>query len=412
MNQTFVVVATLGMILTALLGVSFTGGDTAAYLPAPLSPPHARFAAACEACHVPWRGVAADRCLTCHRRGLAKDLHAADRLEKARSGGAFGAMRAVDCVDCHREHRPTREGGFTGPPDLCLDCHREVEMVDRHPGIPGALTSTGCRDAGCHRYHQGVAAPLLAAAEPIRIRQESLLPTPPPPAPAPPIAPEALAAMKASPFYRDHPIVTARYEIGAHYGGQATCDTCHLVNGKRTLAPPVSVCGDCHKEQTATFVHGRHGAAAGFDLRGKKAPLRHVGCGDCHDPHSLKTGKARREACLSCHDTLHTRNYEKSAHWRQLSEPLFALSPLTAPDCAGCHMPRRTELGGRTDHNETLSAAAPERMAVDVCLACHGLAFSLSALFDPAVVASNFTYAPPGIPDRVAYALSRRKERP
>ncbi len=412
MNQTFVVVAALGMILTALLVISFTGGDTAAYLPAPLSSAHARFTHACEGCHDPWNGAATEGCMACHQRRLANDLHGADRLEKGRKTPVYATMPTLACADCHREHRPTTAGGFTGPADFCSGCHPMVAMVDAHPDLPMELTSTGCRVSGCHQYHQGVPAPLLAEAESIRIRAASDLVEPPTPEPEEPLAETKLAAMKESPFYRDHPIVTARYEIGAHYGGEATCDACHLIDGRRTSHPPVSVCADCHKEETATFTQGRHGAAARFDLTGKKGPERPVGCGDCHDAHSLKTGKARREACLVCHQEPHAVAYEKSSHWRRLSEPNFVLSPLKAPDCAGCHMPRREALHGGVDHDETLSTSPPERAVADVCIACHGLPFAWSALLDEKVVESNFTYPPAGTPSTLTYTLTRGKERP
>jgi hypothetical protein len=45
-------------------------------------------------------------------------------------------------------------------------------------------------------------------------------------------------------------------------------------------------------------------------------------------------------------------------------------------------------------HNQSLNLRPNEKMTRTVCLACHGLGFSLDALADPRLIASNFTGRP------------------
>jgi hypothetical protein len=67
--------------------------------------------------------------------------------------------------------------------------------------------------------------------------------------------------------------------------------------------------------------------------------------------------------------------------------------------CATCHLPRETHRadgGSRVvvQHNQNANLRPSEKMTRTVCLACHGLGFSLDALADPGLVASNFRGRP------------------
>jgi formate-dependent nitrite reductase cytochrome c552 subunit len=128
-----------------------------------------------------------------------------------------------------------------------------------------------------------------------------------------------------------------------------------------------------------------------------------MGCGACHDSHSLRLENAGKAACLECHTDTHARNYEKSGHNRYLTDPVLENKPMTGVDCAGCHMPRLAELGGYTDHNETLSSSSRETMALTVCANCHGLRFALMAVYDIGTTLSNFTTAPSNTPHGIGY---------
>jgi formate-dependent nitrite reductase cytochrome c552 subunit len=218
------------------------------------------------------------------------------------------------------------------------------------------------------------------------------------------IAPEDIAEMRASMFYRDNPVVSARYEIGAHSGTKATCRFCHGGGAKNAnLKPGVGVCADCHKTQVTTFVKGRHGAPDGVEGGWLYGAAPKMGCGACHDAHSLRVENAGKAACLNCHKNTHALSHSKSGHNRYLTDPVFEGKPMAGADCATCHMPRLAELGGHTDHDETLSSSSKERMALTVCSLCHGLKFALMALHDADTVRSNFTTAPMRTPVGVEY---------
>jgi hypothetical protein len=227
----------------------------------------------------------------------------------------------------------------------------------------------------------------------------------PEPAPTPRITPEEIGKMKSGRFYINNPVVSARYEIGAHFGTQATCSRCHGDESRSSsLKPDVKVCADCHDRQVKTFLTGRHGAPDGVEggfLAGAQAEK--MGCGACHDAHSLRLESAGTAACLKCHESEHAGNYEQSSHNRYLTDPVFENKPMTGVDCAGCHMPRLAELGGYTDHNETISSASKEKMALTICSRCHGLRFALMALYDVETIRSNFTAVPSKAPHGIEY---------
>jgi hypothetical protein len=221
------------------------------------------------------------------------------------------------------------------------------------------------------------------------------------------LAPEDAAKMKASRFYINNPVVSGRYGIGAHFGTQATCARCHGDEAQGpVLQPGVKACADCHGQQVKTFLTGRHGAPDLVEGGISALQPKKMGCGACHDAHSLRLENAAKEACLKCHTGAHSQNYEDSSHNRYMTDPVFENKPLKGVDCAGCHMPRRAELGGYTDHNETLSSSTREAMALTICSNCHGLRFTLMALYDIETVISNFTIAPTKISRGLEYLES------
>ena len=70
----------------------------------PLMPAHAELATDCFACHVPWRGVSATRCTTCHKVadiGRKTSLGVAIVPPKP---GFHQKLAGVDCLGCHTDH--------------------------------------------------------------------------------------------------------------------------------------------------------------------------------------------------------------------------------------------------------------------------------------------------------------------
>jgi hypothetical protein len=69
--------------------------------------------------------------------------------------------------------------------------------------------------------------------------------------------------------------------------------------------------------------------------------------------------------------------------------------------CARCHMPRVRQRDSTFDvtwaaveHNQNDTLRPNEKMIRPVCLSCHGLAFAIDALADPALIRTNFSGSP------------------
>jgi len=404
MSQSTFVIFVAAAALAAALAGAFAGADRRVFLPAPPEGSHARFEAACEACHEPWRGPADEMCLKCHERSVSGGPHSAAKLREPERASIPPELSKVTCVTCHREHVPGRPDGYTGPPDLCVECHRTENVDTAHVDFePGS-----CRTASCHSYHSGVGGKELLSAPDTRIKSAADLPEKPAGrGENSRLDPESIKRLRDDVFFKGNKAQAARYEISAHYGTRATCRRCHEAGRRRIdLKPPVEVCSECHEGQVKGFGEGRHGAAAALGVERFIARDRRVGCGSCHDVHSLRLERAGREACLGCHHSRHAESYEKSGHNRYLTDPVYKDKPMTGVDCAGCHMPRLEENDGYTEHNETLTSSSIEKMARIVCSRCHGLKFSLWSLYDKEVVESCFTYSPSGpLPAGMGYSL-------
>lgn len=393
MSRSTAVIISVSVTLTVIMAVAFAGGDRTVFLPDPVTPPHARFEAGCHACHDPWDGPSRGLCLGCHGRALENDTHSPAKIAAPRKAATPEILKNIDCVNCHREHRDTGEGGYTGPSGFCLICHPQGLINPSHD----SFDASSCQSPSCHSYHSNFTVMEYETASSMRLKEAADMPPKPAPAKAKALDESALNEMREDDFYVNNPVVSAKYEIGPHAGTEATCKRCHETEtGFTVLEPSTQVCDECHEIQTRTFGQGRHGAAAANSVTRFLPGGERVGCGDCHDAHSLRMDKAGFEACLECHETSHAKNYVKSGHYRYLSDPVFRNKPMTGVDCAGCHMPRHKELRGATDHNETQSSSSIKYMATRVCARCHGLEFSLRSLYDEEVAESNFTFMPSG----------------
>ena len=392
---------------------AFSGADKTLYLHAPLSDAHARLEADCEACHEPWTGPTDEKCLVCHSRNLTYDTHSKKVLANPQKAKPIDRLLDADCVDCHREHQEVKTSGYTGPENLCKRCHPPESLP---PGRHFSGEKGSCQRIGCHSYHTNLTQREITHGDMSRLLEATKIVATEPHKPYRKLNKKEMAEMKANPFYSAKPAVTSRYEISKHNGTEATCKRCHRKeNGPLDSSPGASVCRDCHKTQTDSFLTGAHGAKersndSSLSLFGHNTGVK-VTCGSCHDSHSLRLEEARIKACKTCHDSVHSKNYLGSGHYRYLSDPVFQSKKLTGVDCAGCHMPRLHETGGATDHNESLSASTKEAMARTVCVKCHGLYFSLSSLYNDIIVSSNFTYSPKNGTDEIEYAFRNKMDR-
>ncbi len=414
-------------------------------------------------------------CRKCHEDELkvAKDSHSRKRFRNPRMAEYWGILDARRCTTCHIEHRPeiTRASAVTVPMDFCVACHSQGEQDIRttrasHAGLDFAT----CASAGCHNFHDNRALFedfLLAHAgqsEPERPVVHGLSAR----YLARPVSvDEALGrgdaiappAALAEPGALDHWVDSGHAQAGIN------CTSCHVPKPVRDAlnvealthwidVPETGVCMECHKPQARTFVRGRHGmrqhpriakprdagrgltrvvpawmsrwlndpalpvvmtvGEARLPMRADADPSTTLNCSTCHRAHALDTVRAAAEACASCHDDAHTRNYFESPHYVlwQL-EQVGGAPPGSGVSCASCHMPklehRRQVL---TTHNQNDNLRPNEKMIRSVCLDCHSLGFSLNALADVELIRQNFTGKPKVHVQSIDWAIARSLSKP
>jgi len=104
--------------------------------PGPLVAGHAQLATDCFACHTPWQGANAGRCITCHVvRNIGLRTTKGQPLVPSGVRIAFHQeLLEQDCMACHSDHQAPRlapgnrkqfSHGLlrTGVRDRCADCH-------------------------------------------------------------------------------------------------------------------------------------------------------------------------------------------------------------------------------------------------------------------------------------------------
>jgi hydroxylamine dehydrogenase len=183
------------------------------------------------------------------------------------------------------------------------------------------------------------------------------------------------------------------------------CITCHVNHDearfKKSAVEP-EVCGKCHKEKYAQFLHGRHSVswakmnehpqyrALPIQLRKAFCDRCHsvqTKCNSCHTSHAFNPVEAREpEACKKCHTGLagpHDEMYASSLHG---TIHAAEKSTVRAPNCVSCHMQKGTHnisfgivydsWGNPVDKNgRPLSRGQQEEvrkeMIKGVCFQCH-----------------------------------------
>lgn len=254
---------TLGMLLVV------SQGWRASTAPGPSSTAHASIADDCDACHMPFKGLPNEKCLTCH--GDLKKFHA--------------SVSAQKCVACHLEHKGP-EASLTRPAAMTsfdhtltgmslIGAHQKVACKTCHTTPIAKMVQT-C--VGCHKdTHQGSLGTSCTACH-------------------------SSTAWKPALHQRNEHTVSME---GGH--AKATCSSCHQ-KGKH-LTPKVA-CSACHEE-----AHGGTKAAcdschvvkawtpATFDHSFCTCilPQKHqtVGCLGCHREWSFTKTPS---VCSGCHD--------------------------------------------------------------------------------------------------------------
>lgn len=365
----------------------------------------------------------------------------------------------------------TLAGAVTLPGDFCVACHSEGEQDVRvnRPSHMG-LTFHTCASAGCHNFHDNRALYedfLVKHGNDPALLDDLVHPAA---AVARAITPPDADAIKTYLSGVDAP-ASARdadaedhWAHSAHAASDVGCASCHAaaaetkaqIEAEWVAAPPEAVCSDCHRAEAKTFAMGRHGMRRHPEIakpRDAERQLKSLGmsepsdamvevietyladpdrppamstsearvslksdahgqdltCSTCHAPHEQDLGFAAVDACLTCHNDDHSLAYKSSPHfalWE--AEQAGDLPPGNGVTCATCHMPQ-TERGGKilTNHNQNETLRPNEKMIRPTCMSCHGLAFAIDALADPALVQNNFSGQPDRHIESIDWALKR-----
>lgn len=410
-------------------------------------------------------------CLNCHKKELkvSNDSHPIKKFRDPRNADRLEQLNAKMCVTCHMEHKPeiTRASAVTLPMNYCIACHQDVGK--NRPSHVG-LTYETCASAGCHNFHDNRAlyedflvkhakepdfaeTPIQKAAAELRAPYQG----------KPGKHLSAGDAIAPKPALETSGVV-AEWAASVHAAAGVNCAGCHAakLRGKKSqdLAlvtkswkekPEVADCASCHRGQTNTFSEGKHGGrqhpkmakprkppewapsfvAALFADKPLPAVLK-VGdarqpmrieshektagaCSSCHAPHKPDKRRDAVEACVGCHDDGHTQSYFASPHYALWQNEISGTAPVgSGVACADCHMPKIEDENTYkffTTHNQNSYLRPNEKMIRPVCMNCHGLAFSIDALADPALVANNFNGHPARHIESIDWAVKRVTEK-
>jgi formate-dependent nitrite reductase cytochrome c552 subunit len=272
-----------------------------------------------------------------------------------------------------------------------------------------------CASAGCHNFHdnralyeeflvKNAAAPDILQIPRVPLRAMATFPT------------MLSAADHDAPALAADRTIVLEWADSAHARSAVNCSSCHLQQAVPdtniwTDRPQALSCRSCHTNETEGFLDGKHGMRLSLALSAMspaeaRLPMLHgaserkLECTSCHGSHEFDTRRAAVDACLGCHADTHSVSYKASPHfalWRaEISGKGAAGSGVS---CATCHLPREVHREGdleavRVQHNQNWNLEPNEKMIRDVCMSCHGLAFSIDALADPSLVNSNFQGRP------------------
>ncbi len=405
----------------------------------------------------------------------ADDSHPRKKFRSPRMAAYWEKLDARLCTSCHIEHRPeiTRESAVTVAMNFCIACHSEGDQdvrVIRASHVEATFDT--CASAGCHNYHDNRALysdflvkhakgawltknpvhKLSAELHGREISTEAKL------------TPNDVIAPQNSLTNR---IPLNEWAVSGHADSGINCIHCHApgvvetagqieIEKNWTEKPTTQVCTDCHKNEAKTFQYGRHGMRQHLKISNPRnidqqlnklglenvipqslktwlsdpnvpwhmtvaesrlpmhsqATERKLDCGTCHSPHRVDVEYAAVDACLSCHNDLHSQAYQASSHnklWQ--AETAGEAPPGTGVSCATCHMSKVKRRGKiTTSHNQNDTLRPNEKMIRPVCLDCHGLEFSLNSLADDDLVNRNFLGKPSHSVDSIKWALQSEDE--
>jgi hypothetical protein len=418
------------------------------FLPGKTSHGHYQIELACESCHAsPFGGRDAlqESCERCHAQELkdAVDKHPRSKFTDPRNADLLEKLDATQCVTCHIEHRPevTLPMGVTLAGDFCAHCHQDI-ATDR-PSHEGMAFNT-CNSAGCHKFHDNRALyedflakhlndPLNRDKPLVPARNFRELAAEWPGYPADRFPLKAQTAADAPAEFAGKREIADDWLATAHARSGVNCSGCHKAENEGAATwvkhPDHTVCETCHQTETKGYLAGKHGMRLAEKLspmtpRHARQPMHakagdtRLGCVSCHSAHRFDTKKAAVEACTGCHDDAHTRAYRNSPHYVLWKKELAGEAAAgTGVSCATCHLPREEYRQPGTSakrilvqHNQNDGLRPNEKMIRPVCMNCHGLAYSIDALADRALVSNNFLGRPRAHVKSVDMVAQRMKD--
>lgn len=394
--------------------------DRTVFLPGATTDGHYQIELACESCHV---DVFSDRmamqeaCEGCHSSELARvdDSHPRTKFTDPRNADRVEILDARLCITCHQEHRPeiTSSMGLSLPGDYCYRCHENIgEERPTHADLP----FDSCANTACHNFHDNRslyedflvehrAEPELRDVAQVRWKKVR----------------GVAATVDREPLsIEDHDgpandaegaLAAAEWASSAHARGGVQCTDCHSdESGAWQQTVDLAVCQDCHTLEAEGFLASRHGMRVAEGLApmqpaNARLPMQPdaaeaiLDCNACHTPHATDRRTAAAEACLSCHADDHSLAWEASPHAALWRDELAGAAPEgSGVSCATCHLPRTQHPEDatrmRVDHNQNDHLRPRDKMVRSSCMECHGLAFSLDSLADPALVSTNYRGRP------------------
>lgn len=457
--------ATLFLLASAAAVMAY-GGPRHWFLIGKTTDAHHQIELACTACHTEWFGgrePIENACLGCHQEDLdaMKDSHPAKKFRDPRNADRLKQLNAMECLTCHVEHNEdvTRPMAVTLPTDFCSACHQGI--ADDRPSHEDYGFET-CTNAGCHNFHDNTALyedflekhvgqPWLKDGADFQYlaRKPGMFPADPSGSaldkPAPVTVPDAPAGIDP----KAH--VSNGWLQSAHAAGGVNCSGCHQPAGANANTksswiekPGMAQCSTCHAYEAGRFVKGKHGMRLadgmtvendglfGLFKKRRLSPMRpelarlpmkkdaaqqELTCNSCHQAHDFNVGKAKVDACVSCHDDDHTKAYFTSPHFALWQAEKAGKAPAgSGVTCASCHMPlAEQKVDGRTmllaDHNQSGNLHPNATMGRGVCLTCHGLGFTLDALADRKLINRNFKGRPSVHVKSIDWVERRMRER-
>lgn len=434
--------AFLGFVWWSLDDVN---ADRTYLLPGDTTHGHHQIEMACNACHTEAWGdgeLMQEACEGCHADALkeARDSHPMAKFTDPRNADRIEVLDARYCVTCHIEHRPemTNDMGVTLPDDYCVLCHEDIaEDRESHAGMPFDT----CASAGCHNYHDNRALyerflvkhgskPELLARRGVSALNFGEIAgyLDDYPSAQFPVSPLSHADADAPLEFMEEGAVQD-WLASPHAAAGVNCSGCH---SDWQQLPDETTCQTCHSNEVKHFFEGLHGMRRNTEKLGielsyltpghARLPMKAatkdtaLTCNTCHSAHTYQLEPV--ESCLSCHNDEHSLAYPESKHYEAWQAELKgALPEGQGVTCATCHMPRIEvdyNWGAFThvmaEHNQSATLLPNEKMIRPVCMNCHGLAFSIDALADEALIQSNFNGRPAKHIESIDMAIKREQQ--